>query len=44
MAIYETTTVHNSEVKKDLELVEKGQLSDDEITSMWNKVKELSCL
>jgi len=27
-------------VKKDLEMIEKGQLNDDEIVSMWTKVKE----
>lgn len=29
------------EVKKDLELIEKGQLSDVEITNMWNRVKDV---
>lgn len=29
-----------SGIKKDLEMIENGEMSDEDILKMWNKVKE----
>jgi len=38
--VWNGTCFFGSGVKKDLEMIENGEISDEDILKMWNKVKE----